>query len=68
MKAVIYARTSTSEQSTDNQMPLLKDWAKQREFEEVEIYQETESARKSGHQKELARLLSGGLSVKPEWP
>ncbi len=58
MKAVIYARTSTSEQSTDNQVPVLQDWAKQRDFEVVEVYQETESAWKSGHQKELARLLS----------
>ncbi len=58
MKAVIYARTSTNEQSTDNQVPVLKDWAKQRDFEVVEVYQETESAWKHGHQKELARLLS----------
>jgi DNA invertase Pin-like site-specific DNA recombinase len=58
MKAVIYARTSTNEQSTENQVPVLKDWAKQRAFEVVEVYQETESAWKSGHQKELARLLS----------
>ncbi len=45
MKAVIYARTSTNEQSTDNQVPVLKDWAKQRDFEVVEVYQEMESAR-----------------------
>ncbi len=58
MKAVIYARASTNEQRTDNQVPVLKDWAKQRDFEVVEVYQETESAWKPGHQKELARLLS----------
>ena len=58
MKAVIYARTSTNEQSTDNQVPVLQDWAKRRDFEVIEVYQETESAWKSGHQKELARLLS----------
>ncbi|MFC2051682.1 recombinase family protein [Chloroflexota bacterium] len=58
MKAVIYARTSTNEQSTDNQVPVLQDWARQRDFELVEIYRETESAWKYGHQKELARLLS----------
>ncbi len=57
LKAVIYARTSTNEQSTDNQVPVLKDWEKQRDFEVVEVYQETESAWKPGHQKELARLL-----------
>ena len=58
MKAVIYARTSTNEQSTDNQVPVLEDWAKQRNFEVIEVYQETESAWKPGHQKELAKLLS----------
>ncbi len=58
MRAVIYARTSTSEQSTDNQVPVLQEWAKQRDFEVVEVYQETESAWKSGHQKERARFLS----------
>ena len=56
-KAVIYARTSTNEQSIDNQVPILKDLAAQRGFKLAEIYRETESAWKSGHQKELARLL-----------
>ncbi len=37
---------------------MLKDWARQRNFEVVEVYQGTESAWKPGHQKELARLLS----------
>lgn len=58
MKAVIYSRVSTTEQSTDNQTPVLEAWAKQRGFEVVGIYQEAESAWKAGHQKELARLLA----------
>jgi DNA invertase Pin-like site-specific DNA recombinase len=37
---------------------VLKDWAKQRDFEVVEVYQETESAWKPGQQKELTKLLS----------
>lgn len=57
MKAVIYARTSTNEQSTDNQVPILEAWAKQRDFELVETYQEAESAWRNGHQRELARLM-----------
>ena len=56
MKAVIYARTSTNEQSTDNQVPVLEAWAKQRDLEVVEVYQEAESAWRNGHQRELARL------------
>ena len=57
MKAVIYSRVSTQDQTTDNQVPLLKEWAVSRSYEVVAIYQETESAWKAGHQRELARLL-----------
>jgi len=47
MKAVIYARCSSKEQSTDNQVPVLEAWAKQRDFEVMGYYVETESAWKS---------------------
>jgi len=57
MKAVIYSRVSTQDQSTDNQVPVLEAWAKQRGFEVVAVYEEGESAWKAGHQRELARLL-----------
>lgn len=56
MKAVIYSRVSSQEQSTDNQVPVLEAWAKQRELEVVDYYIESESAWRNGHQKELARL------------
>lgn len=56
MKAVIYSRVSTNEQSTDNQVPVLEAWATSRGFEVVEVYQEAESAWRNGHQRELARL------------
>ena len=49
MKAVIYARCSTNEQNTDNQVPVLEAWAKQRDFELVEYYIENETAWKTGH-------------------
>jgi DNA invertase Pin-like site-specific DNA recombinase len=56
LKAVIYARVSTDEQSTKNQVTQLKEWATTRVWEIVGIYQENESAWKAGHQVELARL------------
>ena len=57
MKAAIYARVSTTDQSIGNQLPVLEDWAKQRGFEAVATYQENESAWRNGHQSELKRLL-----------
>lgn len=57
MKAVIYSRVSTQEQSTDNQVSVLEAWAKQRSFDIVGIYAESESAWRNGHQRELARLV-----------
>jgi len=56
VKAVIYSRVSSQEQSTDNQVSVLETWAKQRELEVVDYYVESESAWRNGHQKELARL------------
>lgn len=56
MKAAIYARVSTGEQSTENQLPALQKWVADRGHELVEVYSENESAWKAGHQQELARL------------
>ena len=56
MRAVIYSRVSTVEQSTNNQTMVLTEWAKQRGFEVVKIYEEEESAWKDGHQRQLAQL------------
>lgn len=58
MKAAIYSRVSTQDQSTDNQVPVLEKWASERGLTLVNSYVEQESAWRSGHQKELARLLS----------
>ena len=58
MKAVIYSRVSSQEQSTDNQVPVLETWAKQRDLEVVGCYSEAESAWHNGHQAELARLIA----------
>ncbi len=58
MKVCIYSRVSTGEQETKNQSIVLSDWAKQRGFEVVSIYQEEESAWKAGHQRELVNLIT----------
>ena len=57
LKAVIYSRVSTQDQSTDNQVPILEAWAKQRDYQLVGYYIESETAWRDGHQKELARLM-----------
>ena len=58
MKAALYLRVSTTEQNVDNQLPALEAYADSRGWQIVEVYQENKSAWKSGHQKELARLLA----------
>jgi len=58
MKVSIYSRVSSGEQDTANQSMVLTDWAKQRGFEVVKVYEEEESAWKSGHQRVLADLVA----------
>jgi len=48
---------STPDQETDNQLRVLGEWANNRGFSIAQIYQENESSWRSGHQRELARLL-----------
>lgn len=57
MQVTIYARVSTGSQDTQNQVTVLRQWAKQRGYELVAVYKEEESAWKAGHQRQLARLL-----------
>src|SRR3990172_8551682 len=56
MKVAIYARVSTDQQHTDNQVIALDKWARDRGWEVVDHYTEDETAWKAGHQAELARL------------
>jgi putative DNA-invertase from lambdoid prophage Rac len=56
MRCAIYARVSTTKQSTENQVPVLEAWCKTRGWEIVATYQEEGSAWDSGHQPELAKL------------
>lgn len=58
MKAAIYARVSTEEQTTENQLRVLKAYAASHEWEIAGIYTESESAYKSGRQAVLHELLA----------
>ncbi len=58
MKAALYLRVSTQEQSTDNQLPVLQAYAAGKGYEVAATYAENESAWRNGHQHELAKLLS----------
>ncbi len=44
MKAAIYSQVSTNEKGTDNQVPVVKAWAKQWDFEVVKYYIDNESS------------------------
>jgi len=57
MKCCVYLRVSTCQQDTENQAIALTQWAEQRGFEVIAVYQEEESAWRAGHQRELARLV-----------
>lgn len=52
----LYARVSTDEQTEQNQIPILEQFAKQRGYEIVEVYRDTGSAWQKSDQKELTRL------------
>ncbi len=65
-KVVIYLRVSSSEQTVENQLPALKQWIAGKGYELVEVYQENESAWKSGHQRELSRLFADLQKRKPD--
>jgi len=57
MKTAIYLRCSTSSQDTENQLASLLKLADARGWQIGEIYRENETAWRSNHQPELARLL-----------
>ncbi len=57
MKVAIYARVSTEEQTELNQVPVLENWAKQRQFVIAEVYRDVGSAWQKADQKELRRLM-----------
>jgi len=65
-RCAIYLRVSDSSQHTGNQFPALKDWVSQRGYEVAEVYEETETAWRNGHQKELSRLVTDAYRGKFE--
>ena len=57
MKVAAYIRVSTETQTTDNQLPAIKELCKNRGWELVKIYSENASAWSGGRQVELARCI-----------
>jgi DNA invertase Pin-like site-specific DNA recombinase len=55
MKAAIYLRVSSDQQTTDNQLPDLERLATARGYEIVKVYREDDTAWKRGHQRELQK-------------
>jgi len=60
MKLAIYARVSTEDQTTKNQVHALLDYCqKRKDIDELyHVYEETESAWQRGHQKQLKELIA----------
>ena len=57
MNVCIYIRVSTGMQDNTNQLAVLLEWANQRGYEVVKVYEEEDSAWRNGHQRELANLI-----------
>lgn len=57
MKCAIYARVSTDEQTEQNQVPILAEWAGKRNLEIFKIYRDVGSAWQKADQQELKILL-----------
>lgn len=66
MKAAIYARVSTEDQTTDNQVSVLLQMAENRGWDVYHIYQENESGWKQGRQGELKKLIAAAIEKKFE--
>ncbi len=65
IKCAVYLRTSTQEQHPENQLPEIKAYCETHGHDIVGIYQEQESAWKSGRQVELRRLLADCQDGRP---
>lgn len=57
MKVALYARVSTKEQETDNQIIRLREYARVRGFEVVDVYEDTASGA-NPNRPNLDRLLA----------
>jgi len=65
-RVALYLRVSDPTQHTENQLPVLRDWISQRGYVVAEVYEETETAWRNGHQKELSRLVTDAYKGKFE--
>ena len=57
MRVAIYARVSTEDQTTDNQIPVLEEMALQRGWTIADVFKEEASAWAANRQTELKKLL-----------
>ncbi len=57
IRAAVYIRVSTEEQTAENQLPEIKRFCQARGWEIAQVYAEQESAWQQGHQAQLAELL-----------
>lgn len=64
MKVALYARVSTDQQTTENQTAILHDWATNRGWQVVRVYEEQEGAWRAGHQRQLAELFDAARQHK----
>lgn len=64
-RCVIYARVSTEDQSTKNQVHALYDWCYQRkDIDLIHVYEENASAWDKGQQKQLKQLIADAPELK----
>lgn len=66
MKVAVYTRVSTEDQTTDNQVSILLQMAKNRGWEVFQIYRENESGWHQGRQIELKKLIAAAIERKFE--
>jgi DNA invertase Pin-like site-specific DNA recombinase len=67
IKVAAYLRVSTADQSLENQRPQVEAYAQSHGYTLVEVYAESESGWRQGHQTELKRLLSDLRSGKRKY-
>lgn len=65
MRAAVYLRTSTQEQHPENQLPEIKTYCQTHGHDIVGVYQEQDSAWRSGRQVVLRRLLEDCQDGRP---
>ena len=65
LRIAVYLRVSSGEQHPENQLPTIKAYCETHGYEIVAVYQEKETAFKSGRQAVLSRLITEAQNGKP---